>query len=79
MKTRIILLVTALAATLVVACSGSSNNPTNPDSGVDSGFQCVTDGSDPKNACTDNTCYPFPITQARLPLLNADGSVPPLN
>ncbi|UJR81749.1 hypothetical protein [Sandaracinus amylolyticus] len=30
------------------------------------------------NGCTDSTCIEFPITQARLPRLRADGTVPPL-
>jgi hypothetical protein len=30
------------------------------------------------NRCTDAICDPFPVTQARLPLLRADGTVPPL-
>lgn len=30
------------------------------------------------NACTDATCEPFPITKDRLPLLEDDGTLPPL-
>lgn len=30
------------------------------------------------NACTDATCEPFPNTKDRLPLLNEDGTLPPL-
>jgi hypothetical protein len=30
------------------------------------------------NACTTATCQPFPNNRARLPRLNADGTVPPL-
>jgi hypothetical protein len=30
------------------------------------------------NACTDASCEPFPNTKERLPLLNDDGSLPPL-
>lgn len=59
-----------------------------PDAPVDGGLVC----DDPSgcwacpptepihflNGCTDSTCEPFPVTTARLPLLNADGSLPPL-
>ncbi|WAS91640.1 hypothetical protein [Nannocystis punicea] len=30
------------------------------------------------NACTDATCEPFPNTKDRLPLLEEDGTLPPL-
>jgi len=30
------------------------------------------------NACTDATCEPFPDTAERLPLLEPDGSLPPI-
>jgi hypothetical protein len=30
------------------------------------------------NACTDATCEPFPNTRERLPLLEADGALPPI-
>lgn len=30
------------------------------------------------DGCTDSSCEPFPVTTARLPLLRADGSLPPL-
>ena len=30
------------------------------------------------NRCTDGECEPFPITTERLPLLEADGSLPPI-
>lgn len=30
------------------------------------------------NHCTDANCEPFPNTQERLPLLGADGSLPPI-
>lgn len=30
------------------------------------------------NACTDATCEPFPNTPERLPLLEADGALPPI-
>ena len=30
------------------------------------------------NACTDAVCEPFPNTKDRLPLLEADGTLPPL-
>lgn len=68
----------------VVADAGSDSGPA-PDAG-DGG--CVSDPdcwSCPKtrnehflNACTDATCEPFPVTRERLPLLRADGTVPPL-
>jgi hypothetical protein len=31
------------------------------------------------NACTDSSCAAFPITRARLPRLNEDGTLPPLD
>lgn len=43
--------------------------------------ECVTDPStsvELLNACTDAACDPFPNTPERLPLLEADGSLPPL-
>lgn len=30
------------------------------------------------NRCTESECEPFPITTERLPLLEADGSLPPI-
>ena len=30
------------------------------------------------NACTDAECEPFPNTQERLPLIGADGTLPPI-
>jgi hypothetical protein len=57
-----------------------------------SGFDGGTDCEDPSgcwacaptepehflDGCTDATCEPFAVTTARLPLLNPDGSLPPL-
>lgn len=37
-----------------------------------------TDHAHVINACTDASCEPFPNTKQRLPLLNDDGSLPPL-
>lgn len=45
------------------------------------GEQCVEAPTEPVeilNGCTDATCEPFPNTPERLPLLEADGTLPPL-
>lgn len=52
------------------------------DTGTDTGEeQCVEEPTEPVellNGCTDATCEPFANTPERLPLLQADGSLPPL-
>lgn len=45
------------------------------------GESCVEEPTEPVeilNGCTDATCEPFANTPERLPLLNADGTLPPL-
>jgi hypothetical protein len=47
--------------------------------GPDGCFACEpTNSIQITNACTDATCEAFENTQARLPLLERDGSLPPL-
>lgn len=48
--------------------------------GTNGCFNCPADGEQEQwfNRCVDSTCLPFANTEARLPLLNADGSLPNL-
>jgi hypothetical protein len=47
--------------------------------GADGCFACEpTSSIELTNACTDATCEPFENTPARLPLLERDGTLPPL-
>ncbi len=47
--------------------------------GADGCFACEpTNSIELSNACTDATCEPFANTTERLPLLERDGSLPPL-
>lgn len=58
------------------------------DTGTDTGGECLgadgcfdcepTNAIELSNACTDATCEPFANTSERLPLLEGDGSLPPL-
>jgi hypothetical protein len=47
--------------------------------GPDGCFACEpTNATELSNACTDASCEPFANTPERLPLLERDGSLPPL-
>lgn len=79
-------------ALLAPACGGAQQEPptdtqttTDGDDTTATGETgeqpCVEDPKEPVellNACSDATCEPFANTKERLPLLNADGSRPPL-
>ena len=59
----------------------SSGDPTEADecAGAEGCFDCPpTEPAHLLNACTDATCAPFLNTAERLPLLKADGGLPPL-
>lgn len=57
---------------------GSTGTPQDCE-GPNGCFDCPpTKPAELLNACSDATCEPFSNTQERLPLLNDDGSLPPL-
>lgn len=64
--------------------AGSSGDPTATTGGVDCDgpngcYNCKpTTPVQVLNACTDASCEPFANTKERLPLLNQDGTLPPL-
>ena len=65
-----------------LADGGDGGTPTDAGTcAIDGGtcFACAPVTNDQHlDACTTATCEPFPITTARLPRLNADGTLPPL-
>jgi len=80
-----------IVLTLLAACGGQAEPPDgdeettagDEETGVtgETGEPCVEDPKEPVellNACSDASCEPFANTPERLPLLEADGSLPPL-
>ena len=69
---------------VMVSIGCSSGDPTASTGGVDCDgpngcYNCKpTTPVQVLNACTDASCEPFANTKERLPLLNADGTLPPL-
>lgn len=70
------------------SASASTTMADTTDGAVDTGVDCEgpdgcygcapTTPTQVLNACTDATCEPFPNTPERLPLLEADGALPPI-
>lgn len=81
-----------LVLSLLAACGGQAEPPADDDGSTSdseetgvtddgTGEPCVEDPQEPVellNACSDASCEPFANTPERLPLLEADGSLPPL-
>lgn len=74
--------VVIIPGTDVLPPDAPSSAPHQPDGGgADGSASCVAQpvtNQDFLNSCTNGTCFPFPNTKTRLPLLNADGTLPPV-